>query len=61
MSVREIDYSYEIDQDSLLYRPNGIRLLAENLLDEYVKVRETLEEVKFADLLLLYISLIKDF
>lgn len=47
MSVREIDYSYEIDQDSLLYRPNGIRLLAEDLLDEYIKVREKLEEVNY--------------
>ncbi|RGP62916.1 putative ankyrin repeat protein [Fusarium sporotrichioides] len=46
ITVREIDYSYEIHQNAILYQPNGIRILAQNLLDEYVKVREKLEETE---------------
>ncbi|KAG8674131.1 hypothetical protein FPOAC1_000094 [Fusarium poae] len=42
LSIREIDYSYEIDQNSILYRQNGIDILAESLLDSYAKEREHL-------------------
>ncbi|KAF5635889.1 ankyrin repeat [Fusarium sp. NRRL 52700] len=46
MSVREIDYSYENDEDSILYKPHGIRILAEKLIDEYAAVRRKLEETE---------------
>jgi hypothetical protein len=45
LSIREIDYSYEIDQNSILYRQNGIDILAESLLDSYAKEREHLAGV----------------
>lgn len=45
LSVREVDYSYEIDEDSVLYEPNGIKRLAEKLVTEYADVRGKLEEV----------------
>jgi hypothetical protein len=43
--VREVDYSYEIDQDSPLYAPDGLRYHAQKLIAEYAAVRSTLEEV----------------
>ncbi|KAF4951589.1 hypothetical protein FGADI_7364 [Fusarium gaditjirri] len=46
LSVREIDYSYENHEDSILYKPNGIRVLAEKLIDEYAAVRAKLEETE---------------
>lgn len=46
MSVREIDYSYENHEESILYKPNGIRVLAERLIDEYAMIRTKLEEVR---------------
>ncbi|OBS26147.1 hypothetical protein FPOA_00090 [Fusarium poae] len=42
LSIREIDYSYEIDENSILYQQNGIGILAESLLDSYAKEREHL-------------------
>lgn len=45
LSVREVDYSYEIDEDSILYEPNGIKHLAEKLVNEYAEEREKLEDV----------------
>ncbi|KAI1022042.1 hypothetical protein LB504_007370 [Fusarium proliferatum] len=46
MSVREIDYSYENHEESILYKPNGIRILAERLIDEYAMIRTKLEETE---------------
>ncbi|KAG5799177.1 hypothetical protein H9Q69_001809 [Fusarium xylarioides] len=46
MSVREIDYSYENHEESILYKPNGIRILAERLIDEYATIRTKLEETE---------------
>jgi hypothetical protein len=46
MSVREIDYSYENHEESILYKPDGIRILAGKLIDEYAAVRTKLEEVR---------------
>ncbi|KAF5642482.1 ankyrin repeat [Fusarium tjaetaba] len=46
MSVREIDYSYENHEESILYKPDGIRILAERLIDEYATVRTKLEETE---------------
>ncbi|RYP16723.1 hypothetical protein DL765_004959 [Monosporascus sp. GIB2] len=45
LSIREVDYSYEIDENSTLYEPDGIILHAEKLITEYAKVRRTLEEI----------------
>lgn len=42
---RQIDYSYDIDQESLLYQPDGIRLHAERLVTEYAEIRKELDEV----------------
>lgn len=47
MSVREIDYSYENHEESILYKPDGIRILAGKLIDEYAAVRTKLEEVRY--------------
>ncbi|KAJ9414194.1 ankyrin repeat-containing domain protein [Fusarium oxysporum] len=46
MSVREIDYSYENHEESILYKPDGIRILAGKLIDEYAAVRTKLEETE---------------
>ncbi|KAF7554349.1 hypothetical protein G7Z17_g2957 [Cylindrodendrum hubeiense] len=46
LSVREIDYSYDIDEESILYQPNGIRLHAERLVEEYAEIRRRLEETE---------------
>ncbi|CEI63686.1 unnamed protein product [Fusarium venenatum] len=46
MSIREIDYSYEIDESSVLYHQNGIDILAERLVDMYAKERESLAETE---------------
>lgn len=44
---RQLDYSYEVDQESLLYQPNGIRAHAERLVTEYAEIRKEHEEVGF--------------
>ncbi|KAI0099851.1 putative ankyrin repeat protein [Nemania sp. FL0031] len=46
LSIREIDYSYEVDEESTIYQWNGIRLHAERLIEEYAKVRRNLEEIE---------------
>lgn len=46
LSVREVDYSYEIDEDSSVYEPEGLASHAKSLINEYAKVRSKLEEVK---------------
>jgi hypothetical protein len=45
MSVREVDYSYEIDASSMIYEQNGIVRHAQNLIDEYLAVRLGLDSV----------------
>lgn len=45
LSIREVDYSYEIDDESTLYESNGIVLHAERLIAEYAEVRAKLEDV----------------
>ncbi|KAJ8131775.1 hypothetical protein O1611_g1848 [Lasiodiplodia mahajangana] len=46
MYIREIDYSYEVDERSTIYQRNGIRLLAERLIEEYAKARRQLKETE---------------
>jgi hypothetical protein len=46
LSTREVDFSFEIDEESPLYSLNGIELLAKHLVEEYAKVRKGLEEVE---------------
>ncbi|RYP78211.1 hypothetical protein DL771_000688 [Monosporascus sp. 5C6A] len=45
LSVREVDYSYEIDENSMLYEQDGIILHAEKLIAEYAKCRRMLKEI----------------
>ncbi|KAF4944933.1 hypothetical protein FSARC_14543 [Fusarium sarcochroum] len=46
ISVREINYSYEVHDDSILYHSNGIHVLAEGLVNRYSKERESLTETE---------------
>ncbi|KAF9768543.1 hypothetical protein IL306_014142 [Fusarium sp. DS 682] len=46
MSIREIDYSYEIHENSVLYSRNGIHVLAKELVDRYAEERERLTETE---------------
>ncbi|KAF5011778.1 hypothetical protein FDECE_2145 [Fusarium decemcellulare] len=46
MSIREVDYSYEIGEKSMLYEPNGISLHAKELIDSYLGIRRVLEETE---------------
>ncbi|KAM0514996.1 hypothetical protein ACHAPE_006318 [Trichoderma viride] len=46
MSIREINYSYEIEEDSVLYQPNGLHVLAEALLERYAEQRRKLAETE---------------
>ncbi|KAK4060966.1 hypothetical protein Trihar35433_9891 [Trichoderma harzianum] len=45
LSARQIDYSYEIHEDSDLYKTDGLRLHAERLMTAYTNVRGKLEDV----------------
>lgn len=45
LSIREVDYSYDIDEEAAIYEPNGIELHAERLLTAYAEDRSHLEEV----------------
>lgn len=45
LSIREVDYSYEIDEGSVIYAPDGINRLATSLIDEYAQLRSKLMEV----------------
>lgn len=44
-SVREIDYSYEIDAESALYEPNGIMQHAQRLITALATLRQKLQDV----------------
>ncbi|KAK6952058.1 hypothetical protein Daesc_006587 [Daldinia eschscholtzii] len=46
LSIREVDYSYEIDEDSAIYEPNGILHHAEKLIKKYAEVRKELDETE---------------
>lgn len=46
LSARQIDYSYEIHEDSDLYEADGLRLHAERLLTAYANVRRELEDTE---------------
>ncbi|KAL2192491.1 putative ankyrin repeat protein [Corynascus similis CBS 632.67] len=46
MSIREIDYSYEVDGTSLIYEPNGILQHAQQLITEYAAVRQKLDDLE---------------
>ncbi|KAI1091612.1 putative ankyrin repeat protein [Rostrohypoxylon terebratum] len=46
LSIREVDYSYEIHEESELYAPNGINRLATSLIDEYAQLRSKLMETE---------------
>lgn len=43
--IRQVDYAYAIDENSTIYRPDGIRFHAQKLATEYAKLREKLEDV----------------
>jgi hypothetical protein len=45
LDIREIDYSYEIDGDALIYEPGGIVQHARKLITAYAAVRQDLEDV----------------
>lgn len=45
LSIREVDYSYEIDEEATIFQMDGIELHAERLLTAYTKDRASLEEV----------------
>lgn len=45
LSARQIDYSYEIHENSDLYETDGLRLHAERLTTAYANVRRELEDV----------------
>lgn len=47
LSIREVDYSYEIDEEATIFQVDGIKLHAERLLTAYAKDRASLEEVGF--------------
>jgi len=55
LSIRQIDYSFDIDGESLLYQPGGLQRHAMKLLAELVKVRQALEETE-ADRPIIWIS-----
>lgn len=44
-SIRQLDYSYEIHEDSMLYEPDGLRRHAQNLITQYSQMRSQLEDV----------------
>ncbi|KAH7139644.1 ankyrin repeat protein [Dactylonectria estremocensis] len=44
--VRVVDYAYAIDEDSTIYRPDGIRFHAQRLAAEYARLREKLEDTE---------------
>ncbi|KAF3074201.1 Ankyrin-3 [Trichoderma lentiforme] len=46
LSARQIDYSYEIHEESDLYETDGLRLHAERLMTAYTNVREELEDTE---------------
>ncbi|KAL6793069.1 ankyrin repeat protein [Trichoderma sp. SZMC 28012] len=46
LSARQIDYSYEIHEDSALYETDGLRLHAERLITAYANVRRKLEDTE---------------
>lgn len=43
--IRQVDYAYAIDENSTIYRPDGIRFHAQRLAAEYARLREKLEDV----------------
>lgn len=45
LSIRELDYSYEVDEEAAIFQVDGIKLHAERLLTAYAKDRASLEEV----------------
>jgi hypothetical protein len=45
LSIREVDYSYEIDTAAAIYATNGIVQHAQELAENYAEVRQELEEV----------------
>ncbi|KAI0858067.1 putative ankyrin repeat protein [Xylaria cubensis] len=46
LAIRQIDYSYETNEESTIYQANGINLHAEWLIREYAEVRKRLEETE---------------
>lgn len=45
LSIREVDYSYEIDEDAAIFQVDGIKMHAEKLLTAYSQDRAGLEDV----------------
>lgn len=45
LSTRQIDYAYEVDEDSALYEVDGLRQHAIKLVTQYAMIRKKLEEV----------------
>lgn len=45
LSVRQVDYSYEVEDNSSIYGPEGIQQHAQSLVTEYAKFRKELEAV----------------
>ncbi|KAH6691545.1 putative ankyrin repeat protein [Plectosphaerella plurivora] len=46
LTTREVDFSYNIDEQSTLYKTNGITLLAEQLLADFAELRSKLDETE---------------
>ncbi|KAL6887054.1 putative ankyrin repeat protein [Trichoderma evansii] len=46
LSIREVDYSYEIDEEATIFQVDGIKLHAERLLTAYAKERAKLEDTE---------------
>lgn len=45
LSTRQIDYAYEVDEDSTLYEADGLRQHAIKLITQYAMMRKGLKEV----------------
>lgn len=45
LRARQIDYAYEVDEDSTLYEADGLRRHATRLIAQYAMLRKNLEEV----------------
>lgn len=46
LSIREVDYSYEIDEEATIFEADGIKLHAERLLTAYATDRASLKETE---------------
>jgi hypothetical protein len=47
LSIREVDYSYEIHSEALIFDTNGILQHAQWLVKTYAMARRSLEDVRY--------------